>query len=195
VSRRQFTEPTSHKYDKPNIVLVTIDSLRADHCGHINPKKSLTPTIDQLAEDGFTYTNAISPSIATPESMPAIFTGKNMIGNDFGEDLNSKRQEIRKHLSKYATLPEGLHDIGYETAGFTPNPYVSSNFGFDQGFDYFEDFLGSSRHKLYESLFDGLLADSPLGFPVRTAFNWLKREGPFKPWEDYIHKITSWVKR
>ncbi|MEF8902078.1 MAG: sulfatase-like hydrolase/transferase, partial [Halovenus sp.] len=58
-----------------NIVLVSIDSLRADHCGFMGYGKETTPNLDRLAREGVVFENAIAPGPATAQSMPAIFTG------------------------------------------------------------------------------------------------------------------------
>lgn len=182
--------------DRPNVVLVTVDSLRADHCGYVNPgKEGLTPAIDRLAEEGVGFTNAISPGIATPESMPAIFTGRHLSGvsDDFAEDLPTRKQEVDAHLEKYTAVPELLSERGYRTAGFTPNPYASRGFGFDRGFDHFEDFLDDYRGGFYERLFEGFLADASWTFPLRTAMDWIAAEGAFKPWGSYLGEIVDWI--
>ena len=51
--------------DRPNIVLVTVDSLRADHCGFMGYEEDTTPTMDAMAEDGLVLENAIAPGPAS----------------------------------------------------------------------------------------------------------------------------------
>ena len=61
--------------DKPNIMMVLLDSLRADHCGILGYEKPTTPGSSYLAEKGVVYEQAISPGIWTMPSMASLFTG------------------------------------------------------------------------------------------------------------------------
>lgn len=121
-----------------NIILLTIDSLRADYCGWMNSECELTPAIDELVQDGVSFDHAISPGPSTHDSMPQIFSGNHMLTEDIGV---AKREDITIQLERSPTLPERLSDMGYSTAGFTTNVYTSRHFGYDKGFDEFVDFL------------------------------------------------------
>lgn len=180
--------------DLPNIVLVTIDSLRADYCGYVGEKRDATPTLTGLATDGLAFERAIAPGPSTPESMPAIFTGTYPIGEDDGT-LATRRDRIRRHMSARETLPEALSRRGYTTAAFTPNPFTSQHFGFDQGFDHFRDFM-DERHRrggLYDRLFEGFLKDDFASSLARVLVNFWQREEVFKPWERYYESVVEWV--
>jgi arylsulfatase len=122
---------------RPNIVLVTIDSLRADYCGYIDDDSTATPTLDRLAEEGLAFETAIAPGPSTPESMPAVFTGEYPIDGD-ENTLAAWRDRIRRHMRTRDPLASRLSRAGYETAAFTPNPFTSRHFAFDQGFDRFQ---------------------------------------------------------
>jgi len=184
--------------DRPNIVLVTVDSLRADHCGFMGYEKETTPTLDAMAEDGLVFENAIAPGPATPESMPAIFTGQYPVerpeGADADSELAARRKRIRSHMEARDTLPEKLQRLGYETAAFTPNPFTSRHFGFDQGFDHFQDFMDeSNRGTLYQKVFNGFLEESGLSSMARVLMNFWQREEVFKPWESYYDEVIEWT--
>jgi arylsulfatase len=183
--------------DRPNIVLVTIDSLRADHCGFMGYEKDTTPTMDRMAESGTVFENAIAPGPATPESMPAIFTGQYPVDRetDADSELTARRERIRHHMEARDTLPEKLSRLGYETAAFTPNPFTSRHFGFDQGFDHFEDFMDeANRGSLYQKVFQGFLEDSGLSSMARVFMNMWQREEVFKPWESYYDDAIEWTR-
>jgi arylsulfatase len=123
-----------------NIVLVTVDSLRADYCYSTDLP---TPAMDALAESGCRFETAIAPGPATYESMPAIFTGGQPGPSGRRGGIN-KRDRIATHLRAHRPLPERLRERGYTTVGVTPNPFTSRQFGFDTGFDRFVDFFDSS---------------------------------------------------
>lgn len=180
--------------DLPNIVLVTIDSLRAGYCGYVSTERDATPTLTKLAEEGLAFERAIAPGPSTPESMPAIFTGTYPTGEDDG-DLATRRDRIRRHMSAHETLPEALSRLGYATAAFTPNPFTSRYFGFDQGFDHFRDFMGE-RHRisgLYDRLFEGFLQGDSASSLARVLVNLWQREEVFKSWERYYEDVLEWT--
>lgn len=119
---------------KRNLVLVTVDSLRADHCGFVNEASELTPTIDRLAEEGIAYTQAIAPGPRTPSSVPVMFTGEFM-SDDEGwtmADWQGRQQRIAQHMNRFQHLSERLQRRGYETAAFTANPWTTRESNFDR---------------------------------------------------------------
>ena len=183
--------------DRPNLVLVTIDSLRADHCGFMGYGRDTTPTLDRMANEGLVFKNAVAPGPATPESMPAVFTGQYPVEreNATGSDLAARRERISRHMEARDSLPEMLSRRGYRTAAFTPNPFTSRHFSFDQGFDRFQDFMDeSNRSRLYQRVFQGFLAESPASSMARVLLNLYQREEVFKPWESYYEEAIEWVR-
>jgi len=112
--------------DKPNrnLVLVTVDSLRADHCGFVNSESDLTPTIDRLAKEGVSYTQAVVPGPRTPSSIPVLFTGEFMADDAEWSmaDWQGRQYRIGEHMDRFQHLSEQLQRQGYETAAFTANP-------------------------------------------------------------------------
>ncbi|WP_158855667.1 sulfatase [Halorhabdus sp. CUG00001] len=184
----------AEKDTRRNVVLVTVDSLRADHCGFMGYDDDTTPTLDAMAEDGVVFRNAVAPGPSTSESMPAIFTGhypferKGVSGA-----IDERIGRIKPHMDRHRTLAEQFSEHGYATAGFTPNPFTTRYFGFDSGFDYYEDFLDGSRGKFYEWLVEGRLSDSTVGMPARVLLNWLAKEEVFKRWEHFVDDVLEWV--
>jgi len=181
---------------RPNIVLVTVDSLRADHCSFMGYEKGTTPTLDEMAEKGVMFENAIAPGPSTPESMPVILTGEWPVEreNNSGSELVRRRERIKSHMEARDTVPEKMKRMGYETAAFTPNPFTSHHFGFNQGFEHFEDFMDEShRGELYQKIFSGFLNGNNKASLIRALLNFWAREEVFKPWESYYGDIVDWV--
>ena len=172
-----------------NVVLVTVDSLRADHCGWHGYPKTTTPTLDSLAETGLSFEHAVAPGPRTPDSVPAFFTGTdpNVVMDSFADE----REAIKDHVLAHQTIPERFSAQGYVTAAFTPNPYTSRYFGYDQLFDHFEDFMDRDRSKfLFERLLEGgSMADTA----TRMMISGIQRENVFKPWEAYYDAIVKWL--
>ena len=116
-----------------SLVLITVDCLRADHCGFHGYPQPTTPFLNSLAAESLVVPTAIVAGAPTYYSLPAILAsrmplalGRDVIGLAPGEK----------------TLATALHDAGYATAAFSAaNPYISRRFGYEQGFDLFQDFL------------------------------------------------------
>ena len=145
---------------KKNIILITVDCLRADHLGCMGYKKNITPNIDALANDGILFTNAIANGYNTLYSVPSFLTSN-----------LPPIEEI-----SVPTIAEILKKYGYITAGFNPNPVIFMNLPGDvklgslkleKGFDTFEIML-SSRSRF------SLIRDSFIRLPLkifRKLFN------------------------
>jgi len=112
-----------------DIVLVTIDSLRADHVGWHGYDRETTPTLDRRATEARTFSNAFAHACSTRPSFPSILTSSYALQHGGFERLSEDR----------TTLAEVLSGAGYRTAGFHSNLYLSADFGYDRGFDTFYD--------------------------------------------------------
>ncbi len=115
----------------PSILLIVVDTLRADAVSAYGNGLGTTPTLDALAAQGQLYTRAYAPSPWTVPSHASLFTG--LAIDDHGVGLHG-----RVVLPETATtLAERLGAAGYETAAFSENALISADFGFDQGFAHF----------------------------------------------------------
>lgn len=116
---------------KPNILLLTIDTLRADTLGYAGYHKPITPNIDRLAAQGIRFMQAITPGSWTQAAFPGIITSTYacMYGGCLGK-LSPERPSPVKVLGD-----EG----GYETAAFSTSPLLSRTYGYDRKFQRFTD--------------------------------------------------------
>lgn len=112
-----------------SVLLVTIDSLRADHVGHLGYDRETTPAIDELAAGGTTFTRAFSHACSTRASFPSILTSVYAMMYGGYERLAPAQDPVA----------EAFDRAGYQTAGFHSNLYLSADFGYDRGFDRFFD--------------------------------------------------------
>jgi len=128
-----------------NVVLVSFDALQAKHVHGLGYPKNITPTIDRMTEDGFSFKQAISASSWTVPASMTWFTGnyptQHKILNKFAVyNDNDKILSNLKELSPdMVTIAEVLKQNGYVTGGFTGDAGVSAVFGYDQGFDVYVD--------------------------------------------------------
>ena len=162
----QPTAPApSELEDRPNILLIGVDTLRADHLGCYGSSAGLTPAIDALARDSVLYEQAISQASWTRASFASIFSSM----------FPSSHQAFRKSdvlSDEVTTLAEVLSDAGYTTAARINNTNLTARFGFQQGF---EDFRFLAPYYPFEAtettyflvlydlmrryVFEGMLAD------------------------------------
>jgi arylsulfatase A-like enzyme len=118
-----------------SLVLVTVDCLRADHVGFLGYSRPVTPGLDALAKSSIILSDAIVAGAPTYFSFPAIMASRYPLA--LGRDILG----IAPHE---LTLATSLRDAGYTTAAFLAgNPYLSTRFGYNQGFATFRDFLES----------------------------------------------------
>jgi arylsulfatase A-like enzyme len=118
---------------KKSVVLVTVDCLRADHVGFGGYVRPTTPFLDGLAAESFVVPAAIVAGAPTYYSFPAILGARSPLA--LGRDILGL-------APTEPTLASELKQAGYATAAFSAaNPYISSRFGYDQGFDVFRDLL------------------------------------------------------
>jgi arylsulfatase A-like enzyme len=121
--------------NRKSILLVTVDCLRADHVGFMGYERPTTPFLDSLASTSFVVPTAIVAGAPTYYSIPAILASRFPLA--LGRDvLGLGPQEV--------TIASALKQAGYATAFFgAGNPYISSRFGYEHGFDTFRDFLAT----------------------------------------------------
>lgn len=123
--------PLSFKSYRPNLILISIDTLRADHLSCYGYNRDTSPNIDRFAKDGVLFTNTIAQSSWTLPSHMSLLTGLYL-------SSHSVTERDRKLSDEHLTLAEVLQNAGYDTVAFTDGGYVSHRFGY-QGFDDFDD--------------------------------------------------------
>lgn len=177
--------------EQPNIVLVTIDSLRADHCGFMGYDRDTTPTLDRMAEEGIVFENAVASGVPTIASMTSVMTGEHSLASPEIGFNDEQREQVKSR----PTIAEVLSDAGYSTGALSPNPPASSYFGFDDGFDWFADFLAADKgvlERTWNRVFQRSIRGGSLATYVRLLRNVVKREEVLRPWEDYYNRIMAW---
>ncbi|RZH67021.1 sulfatase-like hydrolase/transferase [Natrinema altunense] len=126
---------------KPNILWLTLESVRADHTTTYGYERETTPNIEAVSErsDATVLSTAVSQSMWTPASTASILTGTYLSTHQLGQD-GKAQQKLRTDIR---TFPQLLSNMGYETKLFTPNIYISSSTGLDRGFDDVENLITS----------------------------------------------------
>ena len=119
--------------DAPNLLLVVVDTLRADRLGSYGAERPTSPALDRLAASGVRFARAYSPAPWTKPSVASIFTGLHPSAHG--------ANRVKTALAEDAvTLAERLRAQGYRTAGVVSHDVLATKNGFAQGFErYFED--------------------------------------------------------
>jgi arylsulfatase A-like enzyme len=123
----------SRPAQRPNILLIGIDTLRADHVGCLGYGKDTTPTLDRLAREGIVCTRTVSTSGWTLPSVMSVMTS-------LYPDVHRVQTYRDKLPAEITVLAEILKAAGYTTGGVTSNPTLDGSYGFARGFDLYDDF-------------------------------------------------------
>jgi arylsulfatase len=121
-----------------DVFLLTVDALGARHVGFLGYDRETTPRLDELAARGRQGRTCIAQSSHTRESMPSLFYSA----------YPFQLGEVGPVPDDRPTIATELDDAGYATAGFHSNPYLSRAYGFDRGFDAFDDTLPLAKNRL-----------------------------------------------
>jgi len=129
--------------DPPNVLLITLDTLRADHLGCYGYDEPTSPFLDAFAERSTRYANARSTSPWTLPSHASLLTG--LYPFEHGARTHEPqvvgggpRERVTPLADAQTTMAEFLGGVGYETAAIVANQvYLSKNYRLDQGFDHY----------------------------------------------------------
>ena len=135
--------------DAPNVLVIVVDTLRADHLSSYGYTRPTSPNIDQLAAQGVLFENVLSTTSWSLPSHASLLTGRYQF--EHGVDniaplpvLGAAADSAIKSLGGGTTLGEVLQQRGYRTGAFSANrTYFTGNLGFSRSFVHFEDYFHS----------------------------------------------------
>ncbi len=195
---------------RPDVVLVTLDTTRADHLGAYGYARGTTPHLDRLAGEGVVYRRAWSTASWTLPAHASIFTGKHPTSHGavfdatggaatLGEVLPGKiyrRIKANRLGEAETTLAELLREAGYETGAFVGGPWMSPEFGLLQGYAHQDADVrtlgGRPADRLTDRAIDWLRAQ-PRERPVHLLVNYFDPHRPYHPppgYDDLPHART-----
>jgi arylsulfatase A-like enzyme/cytochrome c-type biogenesis protein CcmH/NrfG len=160
--------------ERPNIILVTLDTTRADHLGCYGHAQAGTPVIDSLATAGVLFSQAATPAPLTLPAHASIMTG--LYPTYHGVRLNGTTALGQDRT----TLAEVLAAQGYRTGAFVAAFVVDGRWGLNQGFGTYDDRFDLGKFKRL----DLAAVQRPANEVVDAALQWLdgNKEGPFFAW-------------
>lgn len=173
---------------KMNVLLITLDTLRADHLGCYGYTQNTSPTLDALASTAIVFDHAIAQSAITPVSHASIMTGL----NPFNHDLRSLHGGVNYQLpDSRLTLAELMEANGYATGGFVSAFPVTKHYGLHQGFaTWDEEFHKKDEVKILSDtgVVNTGTAQRTCAATTEKAIAWLRNhsEKPFFSWIHYF---------
>jgi len=156
---------------RPDIVLVVIDTLRADHLPSYGYARETAPRIARLAAEGVLFERVIAPSSWTKTSMASLFTSRD-------PDRHGVRRGTDVLPETLATLAQTLRQGGYRTVGINANPWLVADFAFDRGFDVYESPIWSDARALNQRALE-LASEGPR--PVFLYVHYMDVHAPYRP--------------
>ena len=178
----------------PNIVWVTLESVRFDHTSFGSSDETLTPNLADIAtaSDGRVFENCFAHARWTPASTASILTGTYLSSHRVGY---ADTTNVNKLPDELASAPELLGEVGYRTACFSENGYISPATGFDRGFDTFQ----------YGTSTEDLLSAAGVGTVGHYLTNGREHSSKFSPNPDHhkgvvkaLHQIRTgrqWIEQ
>lgn len=162
--------PAPRPTSRPNVLFITVDTLRADHLGAYGYPRDTSPNIDALARAGILFRYGIVQWPKTSPSMASLFTST--YGNRNGV-MRKTRQKIGREFDLVA---EVFDRAGYQTAAVVTNGNLGRKYQFDQGFDHFVEIWQDAPQQEAEAV-------------TGPALTWLEahaRAAPFFMWLHYV---------
>lgn len=166
-----------------NIVQITCDSVRADHCSWLESDKTTTPVLNSFSDDAITFETAIAPGPRTPSSVPIFQTGTHFAKNT---NPTSRTQRIREHIDEHGTIAQDLNDKEYTTIAFSVNPWTFGDSGFRQDFDKFVE-VGNDKGGWLPDLFE----DTRFEAPAQYLDFWLYDKSWFCTWHTFFDDLIE----
>jgi arylsulfatase A-like enzyme len=194
-------EETPRRADeRAPVILLLVDTLRADYLGSYGFEGPISPCLDGLARESVRFTRAFSQAPWTKPSVATIFTSlhphvhgvTNHKGGRFGAP--DAFGQIGILPERAVTLAELMRAGGYATAGFIANPWVTEEYGFRQGFDAYDDSFADT-HVDAEPVLErasAWLRSRPRGRPFFLYLHFMDVHGPYAaPDGDYAALLDS----
>jgi arylsulfatase A-like enzyme/Tfp pilus assembly protein PilF len=164
-----------HAQSRPSVLLMTLDTVRADRIGAYGYAKAATPTLDRLAREGVRFADATTQAPLTGPAHAAILTGQ------YPARLGVRDNATTPIPAGTATIAQAFKSSGYRTAGFVAAFILGPEYGFAQGFDTFDasfaQFSAGSK----------LQAQRRGGEVVDAAIKWLEANAANGPTFAWVH--------
>lgn len=177
---------------QPNVVVVVVDTLRADRLPFMGGEEVAAPFLSELAARSVVFESCWSTSSWTAPATASIFTGvyPNQHGVETGLRAASKASRWKSELRlnqlppQMLTLPEWMRGLGFRTFGVSDNPNISDKLGFERGFDRFTSFGYAGAAQINEVLaeWSDEIRDSA---PWFVYLHYMDPHFPYHLWDEF----------
>ncbi len=185
----------------PNVLLVVLDGVGADHLGCYGYHRSTSPELDRIASEGVVFEKAFAASPWSLPSHASLLTGLQQSSHGAGWEhpFLADGQHKSPGIKDAYTLAEALSNRGFQTCGISDDPYLNADHGLSQGFEYYFDLHNRSiPDRLFLAKWLDSIGMSPSQQPwqsnsqqaVSTALSWLKQprfRQPDQPFFLFLH--------
>lgn len=168
-----FPGPAKSQEPDFNVLLITVDTLRFDRVGILDPRHVKTPNMDALAEKSLIFTRAFAHNPVTLPSHTNILTGTTALYHGVSDNTGFRLDK------KFMTIPQYLRRYGYRTAAFIGAFPLDSRFGLDQGFDLYDDYYGTRNEREF------FFVERPAEKVIAPAMAWIGKQT--QKWFGWIH--------
>ena len=194
---------------RPNVLLISLDTTRADRLGIYGYGRPTSPALDQLARDGAWYEHAYTTATWTLPAHASLFTGKFpkshgarydangplVLGDQLHERADWKRIRARGLGADQHTLAEQLRDAGYRTGGVVGGPWLKAVFGLSRGFEQWDDrgittVNGRPAASVTNAALAWLDAPEAQGKPFLLFLNYFDPHTPFYPPGNFVDLVV-----
>lgn len=196
------SQPWGNGEEKPSFVFLLVDALRPDYLGAYGFEGDVSPGLDRLAYESLVFEQAYSHAPWTKPALATLFTSlypeTHGVADHEGKFSNEAMASLRTDAlpDEAMTLAEVLREEGYRTGAFVANPWLSAEYGFDQGFERYElhesteSLLRAAREWLGEQ--SSQSAESGTDRPFFAYLHFMDVHGPFDvPRQDYQAMLSS----
>lgn len=170
---------------KRDVILIVMDTTRADHCTTHGYGRPTTPRLAEFAADAVTFRDAWSPACWTGPAHASLFTGLSPRTHRF------EREDVTALDQGVTTLAEALAAAGWRTASFSNNPFVTKDFGTAQGFERVDDLWRDEKRAYpwapatHDLAFAWFMEQRTKGEPAFLFINDMEPHAPYTPPADH----------
>lgn len=190
--------PVAQAASKPNVILILVDTFRADKIGAYGySKRKTTPNLDAFASGAMVWENAYSQNAWTVPSVASLFTGVDPQGHLCLNFRQGEKLATDTIADSQETLAESFKAGGYTTAAFIKSTVISTSHGYSQGFDQFnivggaDQAWGHSARDLNDAAIPWLTTQVKSGKPFYAYLHFMDPHSPYKAPEPWYSKYKG----